>query len=176
MIRSLIVTVAAILSSAIMARTPDLLAVHQKIVADYAEVQHLEAQQLLAMPKHSRVIFDIRKPDEFTVSHIAGAIQVNPDTPSEDFMAQFGHLLKGKQTIFYCSVGRRSSKLAQNLAPTMKANGLQPPMNLVGGVFQWSNEHHPLVDQNTTPTKAVHPYNRSWSRFIKDTTSISYHP
>lgn len=50
------------------------------------------------------------------------------------------------------------------------------PRNLIGGLFQWSNENRSLVTTDATPTNAIHPYNDDWGRLIKDRNTIRYTP
>ncbi len=82
----------------------------------------------------------------------------------KDFSAQ---RLKGvdrrKAIVVYCSVGYRSEKIAEQ----MQAAGYQRVYNLVGGIFEWANYGKPLVDRDGKPTRAVHPYDAVWGRWLK---------
>lgn len=105
------------------------------------------------------VLFDVRQPDEFVVSHLAGALQVNPDTKLDVLRAQ---LTTNRPVVVYCSVGYRSSELARRL---LKA-GITNVFNLEGSIFQWANEGRPVVNTNGIAAK-VHPYNERWSTLLK---------
>ena len=61
--------------------------------------------------------------------------------------------------VCYCSVGYRSSLVAQRLYRHYKEHRETcPPLhNLEGGLFQWANEGRPLAISNT-----VHPYSSAW--------------
>lgn len=152
-----------------------LSSVHQNIVADYEGVEHLTAQQLSLMESESIVIFDIREVDEFAVSHIDNAIQVDPDVSADDFLEVYADTLKNKTAIFYCSVGRRSSEF---ISRVIARQNFEPPTkvyNLSGGLFHWHNLAKPLVNLQKQ-TMLVHPYNFYWGRLILRKSFMSYSP
>ncbi|MEO0576091.1 MAG: rhodanese-like domain-containing protein [Pseudomonadota bacterium] len=145
--------------------------IHADIEADYADVAHIDPDALDALPQDSRVLFDVREADEYGVSHLSGAIRVDPGMSAAQFNERYASLLVDKTAVFYCSVGRRSSLLAQRLAQSDTTSGASRIYNLVGGIFQWRNEERALVDDDGA-TDAVHPYNRFWGRLIKDKRAI----
>ncbi|HEY2615439.1 MAG TPA: hypothetical protein VGI42_06990 [Chthoniobacterales bacterium] len=49
----------------------------------------------------------------------------------------------------------------------MRAAGFSHTQNLEGSIFQWANEHRPLV-RDGTPVTVVHPYNSFWGRLLKN--------
>jgi rhodanese-related sulfurtransferase len=108
------------------------------------------------------LLLDCRSPEEHRVSHIAGAIRVDPDivpAPAE--------LPIGGTIICYCSIGVRSAAYAAALI----ASGLVPAercLNLSGGIFGWYNWKLQLVDENG-PSATVHPYSRLWRPFLIQT-------
>ena len=65
--------------------------------------------------------------------------------------------------VCYCSVGYRSSLVAQRLYRHYKEQEKTcPPLhNLEGGLFQWANEGRPLAISNT-----VHPYSSAWGKLL----------
>jgi len=121
------------------------------------------------------LVFDVREPSEFGISHLDKAIQINPQTSTEDFLNEFIDELENKHVVFYCSVGERSSLLATQLQKAIQDGGAKEVYNLVGGLFNWHNEKRPLM-QEDTKTTLIHPYNRRWSRLIEDKDSIRYKP
>ena len=153
-----------------------LTRIHEGIVSEYDNIEHVGADELLAMSPSGVVLFDVREPDEFSVSHIQGSIQVDPNIDADMFAAKYGSGLEGKTVVFYCSVGRRSSQLASKLDEFIQAKNGVGAVNLTGGIFQWSNESLPLTSDNSTPTDKVHPYNWYWGRLIEDKDVISYQP
>lgn len=155
--------------------SPDLDEIHDKIVEDYEQVEHLEASQLMEMDQENFVFFDVREQKEFDVSHLDGAIQVDPDISPEEFVERYAEQIDGKTLVFYCSVGRRSSKLLSEVSEVIDENNVNASYNLVGGVFRWSNDERPLVNL-AQPTEKVHPYNLYWGQLIEDKEAISYKP
>ena len=141
--------------------------IHQSIEKKYTKVQHIDGQTLSELKQSGVLIFDVRKPKEFEVSHLTNAIQVDPDISESDFMNLFENDLKGKIAVFYCSVGRRSSELISRLANHEKHTKM---VNLEGGIFKWTNKNMPVKGVG------VHPYNWYWSRLIDDKDKILYSP
>jgi rhodanese-related sulfurtransferase len=141
-----------------------------------AQMSSAEVTALLAAPK-GVALFDVREPKEFAVSHLSGAIRLDPDTKPEVFMQAYGQLLGQQPVVFYCSVGRRSSALAErvNALSAAQAPGSTPVANLRGGIFRWANEARPLQDARGE-TSLVHPYSFYWGRMLTDKEQISYTP
>lgn len=141
--------------------------VREKVKRDYARVTHMTidslAQQLAG--RKDVVLFDVREDDEFAVSRIAGALQVDPGIWRSTFMRKFSGSVRGKTVVFYCSVGVRSSKLAERVQEELKAQGALAVYNLDGGVFAWHNEDRPLVNGGGK-TPFVHPYDSHWGKLL----------
>tara|TARA_Y100001934_G_scaffold50091_1_gene61031 strand:+ start:838 stop:1377 length:540 start_codon:yes stop_codon:yes gene_type:complete len=125
----------------------------------FDDVQHVtpaEAAALLA-DDTATVIWDIRRPDEFAVSHLPDARHVPPDTAD----AALKQLLPdANQTILvYCAVGYRSAQMARRLQALGHTNAL----NLEGAIFAWAEADLPLEGGDT-----VHPYNAMGRRMLQD--------
>ena len=174
--RLLAVVLLIALAPAIAIAQQSLTRIHEGIVSEYGNIEHIDAGELLAMSPADVVLFDVREQDEFSVSHIQGSIQVDPNIDVDMFTAKYGSRLGGKTAVFYCSVGRRSSQLASQLDEFIQAKNGVGALNLIGGIFQWRNESRPLMSNNSTPTGQVHPYNWYWGRLIEDKDAISYQP
>jgi len=106
------------------------------------------------------VLLDVRTKDEWNVSHLLGGRRVDPDAPIEKANSSIS-----KQTpiVTYCAVGYRSAALAAKL----REAGFTNVRNLEGSIFQWANEHRPLVRDNR-PVTTVHPYSSLWGRLLTD--------
>lgn len=167
---------AALLGSGLWLHEPDLVRIHEKIVADYTSVNHIAASELSALDPGQVVIFDVRAPKEFSVSHLADAVQVDPTTKPEDFMKMYKDELDGNIAIFYCSVGRRSSRLVERLDDVLAQSGVVASYNLIGGIYHWRNEDRPLMRQAGLPIRAIHPHNFYLARAIEDKSAIQYSP
>ena len=148
-------------------------AIHDKIERKYPDVSHIRREALEGLPEDT-LYFDVREPDEFAVSHIAGAMQVSPDISAAEFMAQFGEEIEGKTAVFYCSVGRRSSRLIDRLDGVLEEEGTTA-YNLEGSIFRWHNDDAALVNE-AGETEKVHPYSWFWSRHLDRRSEVSYEP
>ncbi len=120
------------------------------------------------------VVVDVRERSEYAVSRIPGAIRVNPGISGEALAAKLGDL-EGKTVVLYCSVGVRSSQLAEKADEVLATRGVKGVYNLSGGIFRWHNEKRPLRDA-VGQTDAVHPYNIWWSRYLSRADGIRYSP
>lgn len=164
------------IGGAVFWQTSDLERIHQGIAASHDGVEHIAADDFAQLNAGEVILFDVREPDEFKVSHLPGAIQVSPEIGAAEFKERFGDTLKGKQAIFYCSVGVRSTILAERVAGLVERSTGAAPMNLIGGAFQWSNEGRAMITPKGKGTRAIHPFDAYWGRLIKDRGAISYKP
>ena len=106
------------------------------------------------------VLLDVRTPEEWNVSHLPGARRVEPNASAESVG---GGLSKETPIVTYCAVGYRSGEMAERL----RAAGFANVRNLEGSIFQWANEHRPLVHDDER-VSTVHPYNTFWGRLLND--------
>ena len=105
------------------------------------------------------LLVDVRSPEEFEVSHLRDAL--NLQTAGQ--IAAAINERKPARTILYCSVGFRSSRLAQALMD----QGLRDVMSLEGSIFQWANEGR-VVYRGNVPVQQVHPYGKRWAGLLKN--------
>jgi rhodanese-related sulfurtransferase len=130
----------------------------------FAKVEWISTSELadwLANKKRpAPVLLDVRAADEWNVSHLPGARHVEPNASAESATTE---LAKETPIVTYCAVGYRSGEMAQRL----RAAGFTNVRNLEGSIFQWANEHRPLVHGNQRVTQ-VHPYNSFWGRLLSD--------
>ncbi len=109
--------------------------------------------------KDTAQFVDAREKAEFNVSHINGACWVG----YEDFdMSRLSDLDKNRPVIVYCSVGYRSEQIALKLENA----GFSDVYNLYGGIFEWKNQGHAVVDTSGKPTEKVHAYSRVWGIWL----------
>lgn len=148
--------------------------IHSGIEKRHKNVNHIDARTLGGMRADSVVLFDVREVDEFDVSHIQGAIQIDPDIELDDFEDDFSEMVEGKVVVFYCSVGVRSSALASQLEEVLKEADAEEFYNLTGGIFQWHNQLRPTVRGEGIPTENIHPYSDYWGKLIENDSAISY--
>jgi rhodanese-related sulfurtransferase len=133
-----------------------------------------DAEALLAKPEGVMII-DARSPAEYAVSHLPGAVNVDPSTSASTFQSTYGQSLKDKTVVVYCSVGMRSSTLAGTIGAAAKSSGASAVYNLQGGVFRWHNERRPLVNASG-PTDEVNPYSSNAKLFLERQDKAVYKP
>ena len=150
--------------------------IHQDIETNYPHMSHISSADLeKQLMSGELLIFDTRPLEEYNVSHIPGAIQIEPDITPEHFTAKLAESLKNKRIIVYCSVGWRSSRLGTRLEDAALSAGAASIQNLEGGLFRWHSDNRPLVNPSGT-TSNIHPYNPYWGRLIENKDDIRYRP
>lgn len=145
----------------------ELLQLERRVATDYPRVRSLIPQQVEQMVRDGRelLVLDVREAAEFEVSHLPGAVRVDPGMGAAQFETEFGTRLAGRPVLVYCSVGVRSSRLAERIEPAALKAGASGVFNLRGGIFAWHNYGLELRRGNAQ-TQFVHPYSRSWSRYL----------
>jgi|GEM_PF-832847 len=146
---------------------------HDDLVPRYAGVVHLSTADMATMNPDDVVLFDVRKPSEYDVSRIDGAIRVSPSASAADFLDDHAGVIRGRTVVFYCSVGERSSRLAQGVMS--RGAEAEAVYNLAGGIFKWHNEFRDVVAANGDTT-AIHPFNRRWGRLLERQDAIRTRP
>ncbi len=101
-------------------------------------------------------LLDARTPEEYAVSHLRGAVRVDPDAP------RWAPVPAGTTVVVYCAVGYRSAKVARAL----RARGLREVFNLDGGVFAWVADGR-AVERAGRRVAEVHPYDRAWGLLLR---------
>jgi len=85
----------------------------------------------LKKEKKNLVILDVRTPEEYKTSHIAGARLM--DFLADDFKASLAKLDKTKVYLLHCRSGSRSS----SAFALMKRLGFKSVYHLDGGILAW---------------------------------------
>ena len=145
--------------------TQKLEAIQDGIESSYPDVFHLDAIEVDGSYLDGAVVFDVREPGEYAVSKLKGAVQVDPDITAAEFLDTYGSEVAGKDVLFYCSVGHRSSLLASKVQLELERMGSEVH-NLRGGIFHWHNENRSLQN-HAGETEYVHPYSWRWKRFLE---------
>ncbi len=81
-------------------------------------IEHIDIPSVvenMSQPGNTQILFDVRTKEEFAVSHLPNAIRLDPDMDPRTFLDEYGDLLEQNQVLFYCSVGRRSTQLAERV-------------------------------------------------------------
>ncbi len=114
----------------------------------------------LARIKGTAILLDAREPGEYKVSHLQNAIPVGYNDFSLDAVKA---IPKESAIVVYCSVGYRSEKVTEKL----RAAGYKNVSNLYGGIFEWKNQLHDVVDETGAVTQKVHAYSKLWGIWLK---------
>ena len=106
------------------------------------------------------VLLDARSAAEFEISHLQGAVRATGIREAKRALAQRG---EEPIVVVYCSVGYRSSRLAQQL----KAEGIEDVFNLEGSLFKWANEGRPVYN-GPAQVQSVHPFDEDWGELLHE--------
>ncbi len=129
------------------------------------QVSPAELVRWLADPNRPPpLLVDARPDEQFTLSHIDGAVQLDPTEPD---ISQLRVVSRETPIVIYDGPG----VLGAGFAPALMEEGFTRVSNLEGGLFRWVNEGHPVLDADG-PVAKVHPINWKWGRLLKG----RYHP
>ena len=134
----------------------------------FVQVRQLPAVELAARMAAGKapLLFDVRQDAEYSVSHLDSAVRIDPEISADDFAARYTSAAAGREVVFYCSVGMRSSSLAGETQEALIKAGARGVYNLKGGIFAWHNARRPLVDASGA-VDMVHGYNPKWARLVE---------
>lgn len=157
-----------VLSLAPVASDFTLAAVETDVAKRFPMVMQLALPDFDAKLKSAAppLLIDVRDDAEYSVSHLAGAERVAPDAPVAGVIAKLATQVPGRDVVFYCSVGMRSSVMALETQDALIKAGARSVSNLRGGAFAWHNAGRALVDASG-PTDKIHPYNAKWGELVQ---------
>lgn len=130
------------------------------------EITASELETRQEAPDSSLMLFDVRAPEEFDISHLRNAHRIEPGIEPNDFISEFGSKIRGKTLVFYCSAGYRSSAAIKNVSQAAEQHGAKSLVNLRGGIFRWYNQGLAVVNEHG-PTDDIHPYSYLWRFMIR---------
>jgi rhodanese-related sulfurtransferase len=105
------------------------------------------------------LLVDTRPEDQFEMSHIQGAVRLDPVKPD---LAVFTHVSRDQPLVVYDAAGVVGTAMVIGLTQA----GFTRVSNLDGGIFRWVNEAHPIVSDSGAATK-VYPVSWWWARLLK---------
>lgn len=122
-------------------------------------VERLTGEALAGLRAGSYLLVDVRPVAEWSVSHLPEAFR------SEDAATILAEARRRRldRIILYCSIGERSSQMAERMLAGDPGLRVQ---DLSGGVFTWACEGRPLVDAHGQATRLVHPYDMIWGAML----------
>lgn len=139
-----------------------------EIDSKFPDVDHISTGTLATLMTASEkgavplLIVDTRAPDEFAISKIPGAVNLES---AEDVSKYIKSADPKPETVaVYCSVGYRSAVVVDELNKA----GVQNAKNVRGSIFAWANEDRDLVTPDGKPASKVHPFNEFWGRLVKE--------
>ncbi|XP_078404428.1 uncharacterized protein LOC144684480 [Cetorhinus maximus] len=133
-------------------------------------------EQLLKENRERLLLLDVRSPPEYEISHLPGAVRIDPEATNMDHLVKDLGLAGNEAdpaVVCYCTVGFYASQLVQKLCNFLAGDSRQNLhssmniSNLEGGLLKWSNEKKALVDSSNQPTSLVHPYTQLWVQLLK---------
>lgn len=137
--------------------------VERMIDKDYPAVHAITTDSLHAWLQDetltSPLLLDVRKAEEYAVSHLEGATRVDPNTTDFTFLAD---QTRETPIVAYCSVGYRSAAIVERLQEA----GFTNVYNLKGSIFKWANRGYPVVRDGEI-VEEVHPYDRLWGQLLE---------
>ena len=136
--------------------------VKQWIRGEFPAVRQLSTAELAAMLAREEgprpLLLDVRSEEEYRVSHLWGAVRVDPGAEEPELPEGVG---KDHPIVAYCSVGHRSSGLASRLM----AAGYTEVWNLEGSIFEWANEGRPVY-RGDDEVRQVHLFDGRWGKLL----------
>jgi rhodanese-related sulfurtransferase len=165
------------LGAAPVAVSQTLSDIEARLVEKYPRVQVISSDELTREIARSGdfLLLDVRTQAEFRVSHIAGAIWVDPQASAKSIAARIKEQGSPEMVVLYCSVGYRSARMANRLQKILPPDSDTQLYNLSGGVFLWHNQNRPLED-DLGPTEYMHPYNAAHKSLLKRKAYIATKP
>ncbi|HXV62654.1 MAG TPA: rhodanese-like domain-containing protein [Vicinamibacteria bacterium] len=160
--RVVLSTMLGILMSCQPSTPNDMAAVKRWVRAEFPDVRQISVEELakqLEAGGDNVVLLDARDEAEYAVSHLPGAIRIDP----EEISAMLDGLDRDAAIVAYCSVGYRSSQLVERLA----AQGFTDVANLEGSIFEWANRDLPL-EREGLRVREVHPFDEKWGRLLRE--------
>lgn len=141
-------------------------AVDKKIKNEYPSVEFVSTDYLLQrygqLDLSFPVIIDVREFEEFQVSHLQNAINLETGESISALFESRG-LNKDAPIIVYCSVGYRSAAVASALQQL----GFTEVRNLRHSIFEWANKDYPMIN-NEGDTDKIHPFNKAWGVLVDE--------
>jgi rhodanese-related sulfurtransferase len=139
------------------------LILRKAVALKFRDVRQVSPEELVAWMKDPNrpppLLIDARPSEQFVVSHIDGAVNIDPAAPD---MAPLAHVSRDQPVLVYDGPGVMGAAMVvglQNAEFTRVSN-------LDGGLFRWTNEGNPIVT-GSGPVARVHPINGWWGRLLK---------
>jgi len=137
--------------------------VREAVKAKFSNVRSVTPAELVAWradpERPPPLLIDARPADQFSMSHLDGAVRIDPAAPD---LAVIAHVPKETPIVVYDAAGVVGAAMAVALTEA----GYTRVSNLDGGIFRWANEGRPLVDDHG-PAAVVYPISWAWGRLLR---------
>ncbi len=144
------------------------LLLREAVALKFRDVRRVTPSELVAWMKDPNrpppLLIDARPADQFELSHVDGAVNIDPANPD---LAPLEHVRRDLPIVVYDGPGAVGAAMVQALG---KADFTRLS-NLDGGLFRWVNEGHPVVN-GAGPATKVAPVSWAWGRLLK----ARFHP
>jgi rhodanese-related sulfurtransferase len=113
------------------------------------------------------VLFDVRTPAEYAVSHLRGA---RHHEKVEAIAQAIAALPRDTAVVVYCSVGYRSGEVVERLMNRASSASDLRIFNLEGSLFEWANSGRELVQTTKDGAQVVqvaHSFNKNWAGLLE---------
>ena len=139
------------------------LALRQAVHLKFRDVRHVTPADLVDWMRDPNrpppLLIDARTAEEFGLSHLQGAVRVDPVKPD---LAALAHVPRDQPLVVYDAAGVMGTAMAVGLTQA----GFSRVTNLDGGIFRWANEGYPVVN-DSAPAAKVLPMSWGWGRLLK---------
>lgn len=138
-------------------------AVERALAWKFSAIPRVSPDELVAWTRDPTrtppLLLDARTEAEYAVSHIDGAIRLDPKQPN---LSVLENVSRHTPVVVYSATSLGGTAMAQALT---QAN-FDHASVLAGGIFRWINEGHPVVKDHAAAAE-VHPYNGTWGHLLK---------
>jgi rhodanese-related sulfurtransferase len=134
----------------------------RRTAARFPEVRWITTYQLAKWQDGGQpqpLILDARTQTEYEISHLKGAVPIDPYQPSLNPLKETP---KTSAIVVYSSASYRGARVASWL----QKEGYAGVTNLAGGIFKWVNEGRPIFRAEGRPAATVHPYDQRWGLLV----------
>jgi rhodanese-related sulfurtransferase len=139
------------------------LILRQAVALKFRDVRRVSPAELVAWMRDPNrpppLLVDARPADQFTLSHIDGAVNIDPGQPD---LSRLENVRRDNPVVVYDGPGAVGAAMVKGLSDA----GFTRVSNLDGGLFRWVNEGHPIVDDQGSASR-VAPVSWSWGRLLK---------
>lgn len=121
----------------------------------------IKADELVTRQKENEdvLMLDVRTEEEYNTSHLSGASFIDYEGFSKNDVK---NIPLDTEIVVYCAIGYRSERIGEKLQKL----GFENVKNLYGGIFDWKNTDHAVVNSAGVETDSVHTYNEKWSKWL----------